>query len=107
MQDVLRGGDWEFVWGIALPSGSEAEDEWATTSESAAIEALLELGRERLLSRVQRCECGTWFYARFSHQNFCSLRCRSRHQRVSPEFKAHRRKYMRKYYRLILSKNVK
>jgi hypothetical protein len=41
------------------------------------------------------------------NKEFCSVKCRRRHQASSEEFKADRREYMRDYYRLQQSGNVK
>jgi len=89
-----------FYWG--LPRARTLPE----LQESHAINDMVSLASQNLLQRVCKCECDTWFFARFSHQQFCSPRCRSRHQRQSPEFKALRRKYMRDYYQL-QKKNVK
>ncbi len=74
--------------------------------ESAVLDLvkLLEIG---VLSGVRKCRnCGKWMFARFSHQHFCSSRCRERHFQSSPEWKALRNARQREYYRLHKTTNV-
>jgi hypothetical protein len=75
--------------------------------ESVAIHNAIELARLGLLQRIISCECGRWFFAKFAHQRFCSTRCRKRHHEQSEAFRAARRAYMRRYYRLKVSGTVK
>lgn len=75
--------------------------------ESIAIHNAIELARRGLLQRIISCECSRWFFAKFLHQKFCSVRCRKRHHARSDSFKAARRAYMRRYYRLKVSGKVK
>jgi hypothetical protein len=75
--------------------------------ESMAIHGAIELAKLHLLERVNRCECGRWFLAKFAHQHFCTARCRKKHHESSEAFKATRREYMRRYYRLKVSGKVK
>jgi hypothetical protein len=66
---------------------------------------LAEYGR---LDRMREClRCGMWLYARFSHQRFCSTKCQQAHYWASPEWKAHRRQWMRNYRSLQESGKVK
>jgi hypothetical protein len=68
--------------------------------EGQNLELLLNLARSKNLNRLRRCEnCKSWLYARFSHQNFCSVKCQQKHNTRSEEFKEHRRNYMRGYYK--------
>lgn len=75
--------------------------------ESLAIHGVIELAKLHLLERVSRCECGRWFFVKFAHQYFCTARCRKKHHESSEAFKATRREYMRRYYRLKVSGKVK
>jgi hypothetical protein len=75
--------------------------------ESVAIHNAIELAKRGLLQRIVSCECGRWFFAKFQHQKFCSARCRKRHHEGSETFRAARRAYMRRYYRLKVSGKVK
>ena len=95
---------WNFSWGpLELKNDKQSGiDEWG------AIDAIVELAHERLLSSVKKCLlCGKWLFATFSHQRFCSEKCRTYHNQSSPEFKQKRRKYMREYYRLQRNGNTK
>ena len=75
--------------------------------ESVAAHGIVEIARAGLLDRVNRCDCGNWFFARFRHQRSCSASCRRNLYEKTEAFKAKRRKYMRKYYRLKSSGKVK
>jgi hypothetical protein len=75
--------------------------------ESLAVHSVIRLAETRLFYRIADCECGRWFFSRFAHQHFCSERCRKRHHEQSEEYKAGRREYMRRYYRLKVSGKVK
>ena len=67
-----------------------------------AVVAIKSLGEEGLLNRVRQCrKCRRWFYARVRHQEFCSVTCQQSHYRSSKEWKEHRRKWMRRYRRVI------
>jgi hypothetical protein len=72
-----------------------------------AVFDLAQLAQMDLLDRIKKCSCGHWMFARFSHQRFCSVRCREREFRSSPEWKEYRRKKAREYYRLHKNKNTK
>jgi hypothetical protein len=75
--------------------------------ESLAAQSVVELTNKGLLDRLKECDCGRWFFSRFSHQNFCSDRCRKKRHETSEQFRASRREYMRRYYRLKASGKVK
>jgi hypothetical protein len=75
--------------------------------EVSAIADLAKLAEKDLLDHLRECHCGRWFWARFSHQRFCSAKCREKEFRSSPEWKEHRRKKAREYYRLHKTKNVR
>jgi hypothetical protein len=96
---INHGRQWVFDPG-ALAVGHPA-------LESIAVHNVIELARTGNLARLTTCKCGRWFFSKFSHQRFCSLRCRKKHQESSGEFKAARRVYMRNYYRLKMSGRVK
>jgi len=57
--------------------------------------------------RILECVCGKWFYRRFSHQRFCSGRCRDKAHKSTPESREYRRKKARDYYRLHKNKQTK
>lgn len=96
--NVDVGGQWyieDGVWGVR-PAG-----------ESVAAHSILELAKAGLLDRINRCDCGKWYFARFRHQHSCSAACRRHVYETTEKFRAARRKYMRKYYRLKNSGKVK
>lgn len=75
--------------------------------ESVAAHSIIEIAKAGLLDRINRCDCGKWYFARFRHQRSCSAICRRNLYEKTEKFKAKRRKYMRKYYRLKNSGKVK
>jgi hypothetical protein len=77
-------------------------------TEADAIMRCIQLSEAGYLARVRECaNCKKWHYARFSHMRFCSLQCQQANFRSSPEFKAHRRQYLRKHRALKASGKVK
>lgn len=108
------------VW----PLGSRLIQQWAPVSgpdgpfrkrwpplagEYTDNQAVFELTwlMPRDVTRIRECSCGKWLFARFSHQRFCSAKCRERSFKSSPEWKAYRREKAREYYRLHKSGKVK
>jgi hypothetical protein len=77
--------------------------------EMQAFDALLKLAREGLIGSVRQCEqCQRWIFARFRHQRFCpDGRCREKYFRSSESWKAHRRAYAKKLYRIHQSGKVR
>src|ERR1700685_211383 len=62
---------------------------------------VVQIIEQKAILKIRRCkECTSWFFAHFSHQEFCKTPCRRKHSAGSEEFKEKRRKYMRKYYKL-------
>jgi len=69
---------------------------------------LVQLIERGAILKIRRCrQCKSWFFAHFSHQAFCKIQCRIKHLAGTVEFKEARRKYMRRYYKLQKTKNVK
>lgn len=61
------------------------------------VSKLTELG---LVDRIRSCGwCTTWFFAKFRHQRFCKKECQQKAYAVTPEWRSHRRDYMRNYRR--------
>jgi hypothetical protein len=106
-KELARHRMWPDVESVSDPvsrsAGSKVDFIW-NTSRKPAADAVLQivlLGREGLLWRVRQCPgCQRWFFARFSHQNYCGMRCQQGHYKRSPEWREHRRKYMQKYRQL-------
>jgi hypothetical protein len=78
-----------------------------TEMEAATAHCAMDLAELNDLDRLRRCICGKWFFAVRRAQQSCSGRCRHRLYEQSAAFKAKRRAYMRKYYRLKVSGKVK
>jgi len=98
-----------------FPAGKTLSFAWTSTrpdhperyEEVSAIADLAKLAEQDLLGHLRECSCGKWIWARFSHQRFCSARCREREFRSSENWKEHRRQKAREYYRLHRSGKVK
>jgi len=105
--EVMVGGEggasqWVTMWTAVSRKGWEKHLRMPATQALELILKLTEMGR---LTRLRRCgNCGRWLYARIRHQNFCSLKCQQKNYAKSPEWKVHRRAYMRKRYRELFSK---
>jgi hypothetical protein len=59
------------------------------------------------IPRILECDCGTWFYRRFSHQRFCSAPCRDKANKATPAAREYRRKKAHEYYWLHHNKQTK
>jgi len=67
-------------------------------NESLGVHAALGLAKQGLLNRIQTCECGKWYFRRFTHQKFCSPECRIRSLESSDERKEQKRQRARENY---------
>ena len=66
--------------------------------QGLALVKLLHLADGGLLDRVRKCaseDCGSWFYQRFSHQQFHSKKCQERTFRAKPGWKERHAEQMR------------
>ena len=85
----------ETRWAEAIPPA-------VLPSEERAVMYMVRLSELGLLERVRPCKwCTSWFFAKFRHQNYCKQQCQQKAYAVSPEWRKHRREYMRKYRRVI------
>ena len=77
--------------------------------EYTAVWSLLKLPVEQWqrLRICKRLECGRWFHARFSHQNYCAETCRLRYYAKAAEWKEYRRRKALEYYHLHSKKQTK
>lgn len=66
--------------------------------EAQAVYAAVRLAERGLFDRLQLCACGRWYFARFSHQRFCSPACRVEFWESSEERKAQKRERARENY---------
>lgn len=106
---------WKFRWDLVraprkqLKPMREPDHKW-TTDDLSALFGIVRLAQSGYLSRVKMCArrgCNKWFFERTWSQEYCDPKCRQWMFSKSEEFKAHRREYMRRYYRLQRSANVK
>jgi len=71
------------------------ECDWTMVGTMAPRQGLafiraLHLADKGLLGRIRECgreKCSRWYYAKFPHQRFCSLRCQQRAFRDDPEWR--------------------
>lgn len=78
-----------------------------TYSEADAIHDVISLAKRDLIGRICSCVCGTWFFVRVRRKKYCSKRCQESAYKKSPDFKAERRSYMKRYRKLKESGFVK
>lgn len=102
----------EFGWSVRWYADWHARHRgdyiFVPSTEGEAALVIVALAKDALLDRIRNCKfCGTWFYARFKHQEFCQTGCQQKHYAANPEWQAHRRKYMRRYRRIKSLPNVK
>jgi hypothetical protein len=98
-----NGSSWSPV-----PKGNKYAHGWAIEYDDAnAVFDLAALAENELLTRLRKCTCGKWLFARFNHQRFCGAACREKEFRSSPTWKEYRRKKAREYYQLHKSGKVK
>jgi hypothetical protein len=76
-------------------------------TEIGAIRYTLELLESGYISNLRQCRCGKYIFQRFSHQRFCSQKCRIADYRSSEEFRVARNARQRELYRLHKKHNVK
>ena len=84
---------WKFDW---LYVGSP--DLETTKFAGKALQQIERLSEKGLLDRIRRCQiCGRWLFAKHRRQRFCKDSCREKAFRKTPDGRAKRAKYMRKY----------
>jgi len=100
---------------VAMGGGGQGPSQWAVWWQgdlrskwekhlrmraNEALEVILKLTQVGDLTRLRRCtNCEKWLFARFRHQTFCSTKCQQKSYTQSETWRAHRRTYMRRYYR--------
>ena len=75
--------------------------------ESEVIQITLDLFRSGEICKITQCPCGKFVFQRFSHQRFCSQKCRIADYRSSEEFRLGRNKRQRELYQLHKRNNIK
>jgi hypothetical protein len=98
----------DVAW-LPLSTYSKYESGWVNPEydEMKAVYHLARIAQLGELDRLKKCNCGRWLYARFSHQRFCSAKCREKAFRSDPAEKEKRRRWARENYWLHRNKNVK
>jgi len=109
--EVAVGGsgtasEWATWWGRG--DDQEKSEPGLRMRGGEAVELILRITQIGSLTRLRRCtNCGKWLYAKFRHQNYCSVGCQQKSYTQSEHWKAHRRQYMRNYYHRTWSKPKK
>jgi hypothetical protein len=102
-------------WGLPHAKLSGA-DEWLIQTtptggdksrQHQMIHIVVDALQHGWIERIALCQCGRFFFARFSHSRFCSAECRVAFWESSPERKAQKRKKAREYYQLHRYGNTK
>ena len=75
--------------------------------ETGAIRHTLALIESGHIFNLRQCRCGKFIFQRFSHQRFCSQKCRLAEYRSSEEFRVSRNARQRELYQLHKKSNVK
>lgn len=94
---VLIGASTEFsvLWtGIGEPAAKPGG-----IAPAAVVKVILELTEMRMLDRIRRCTCASWFFARSNKKTSCSSGCRfQKFKSANPsKFNRERATYMTKY----------
>ncbi len=88
-------------WALVWEYPGERRQPSDVFRKAQALNCIITLTKYGRLDRMRECaRCGKWLYARFSHQRFCSTKCQQTHYWKSPEWRAHRREWMREYRNL-------
>jgi hypothetical protein len=72
--------------------------EHLSVAEFAAVHDLVRLAKQNRFRQLKLCDCGKWYFARFSHQRFCSEKCRIQFWENSEDRKSQKRAKAREYY---------
>jgi len=91
---------WTVVWKVLpnMPTKARFRKRLFEFNDGTALRMILDFARAGYLMRLRKClRCHKWLYAKFKHQEFCSTKCQQKHYAISPEWKAKRRDYMRRY----------
>ena len=109
---ILPFGDRTFrQWTpVSGPDGKFKRGWPPTYGEYDDVQAVYELATpspDEHAERILECACERWFYQRFSHQKFCSAKCRDKANKATPQSKEYRRRKAREYYWLHKHKNVR
>ena len=91
---------WTVVWKVLpnMPTKARFRKRLFEFNDGTALRMILDFARAGYLTRLRKClRCHNWLYAKFKHQEFCSTKCQQKHYAISPEWKAKRRDYMRRY----------
>lgn len=97
------------TFGVQLRSATKKKAKFSMRAEMEGkiVECLLECIKHGALHRILTCSCGKLFFQRFSHQHFCSEKCRSKSYQDSATWREYRRRKAREYYHLHKTGKVK
>jgi len=103
---------WDIRWIPSAPHDldaalSEGRIDTARVIDGEAVYQWLKLAELGLLPRLKRCaypKCRKFFFAKFTHASFHSVKCRDAEAKENTIRRENRRAYERRYYRENLSK---
>jgi hypothetical protein len=75
--------------------------------EIGALFNVFELIKLDLISKIDMCQCGKFFFRKFAHQRFCSQQCKLAEFRTNDVVREKRNEYARKLYHLHKTGKVK
>ena len=99
--------DWSINW---LPVGGKkiGGKKPEAYLELYIVLQIIEIARAGRISAFKQCDdCQTWYFAKFSHQRFCSADCKEHFHRSNEADKKRRREWARKNYWIQKHTNVK
>jgi hypothetical protein len=100
----LDSGKSGLIWSLSV-NADLARD--YVRGESESVARIVELAKLGVLERIRKCDCGMYFFARFSRQRFHANECTVRFWEASPARKEQKRKKAKEYYYLHKNKNTK
>ena len=94
--------DYKFFPRIESVRGNDVRVGWVPSEPVASaniVSLWLGLAEERLLSKLKQCAvCSKWFFAKFSHNEYDTVKCREKAAKQDAKRREARRKYERDYY---------
>jgi len=103
---MVRGGRFLFAWRSANQEKRDRIYAYGDVNdcnlfgEADAVCRIIEMSHDGYFDRLKLCRCDKWFFAKFSHQRFCSVKCQQSEYRSDPEFRERRRRYFKELRQL-------
>jgi hypothetical protein len=88
-----KNGGWGLEWRVLRVAHRKL-----SPFEASALQMVLAFATAGKLKRLRKCgDCSKWMYARFPHQNFCSMNCQQSNYRHSEAGRLMKRNAMKRY----------